>query len=358
MRRPVLFVLILFSAACDEPGSQANAQLDADAGGIDADDGDLGPDTSDPRDTAPGDTAPGPDITPSGPLVDPGCVDGEYREAIPSELASIDDLVANYSEADYLSFVDDVLARRYPLGAHLVSEGNRLGESRFGNCVSLFTSRRGQASTLLRELSTVVHECGHILDLSLGGFTSATYVVTTSRDFTCERGDAVSQGGDTFARSLINGDAYGPLLPDDIYKDIYLDGDPTDGRFDGGDQGFDSVLEEALQYVNSLATDYHLRDRLGGFTISARDGILTFLWYIQRYLRMARLGHPAAYSRLTNDACWREAILTVWGRAWLYLEASRNVPQLGIDDAEIEALVLDPDLLDEIARVRGAHGCE
>ena len=45
----------------------------------------------------------------------------------------------------------------------------------------------------------------------------------------------------------------------DNYANVYLDGDPDDDEFDGGDQGFNSLLEETLQYVNSLATGYAIR---------------------------------------------------------------------------------------------------
>lgn len=347
----------MWMMACDDPGTTDGVPQDAtDTSGADSD----APDSNDTTDTnGPGDTSDtSPDtVTPNSPLVDPRCVDGQYEEAISTALPSIDDLVSAYTEADYLAFADEVLARRYPTGAWLVAEGIREGSARFGNCVTRFTSNRGQAQSLLRQLSTVVHECGHVLDLSLSGFSDTVLVIDDSLRFECLRGDTTTRGGDTFARSLLNTDPYAALLPDDFYKDVYLDGDPDDQRFDSGDQGFNSVLEEAVQYVNSLATDYHLRDRLGGFSITAKDGILTFLWYIQRYLRMARLEYPAAYSRLTNDTCWREAILTTWGRAWLYLELARDNRNLGIDADTIEDLVRDPTLLDEIARLRGAHGC-
>jgi hypothetical protein len=346
--------------ACDEPGGQASSQLD----GTNTDTvADTVADTNQGEtDTAPtgqdADTTTAPDgQTGPPPIVDPSCVDGQYAESVETDLAPIADLVSTYSQADYLTFVNDVLERRYPLGAHLVREGNRVGMSTFGDCVERFTSRRSQASTLMRELSTVVHECGHILDIRSSGFSNNVYVITESLTFTCTRGDTTTRGGDTFARSLLNGDEYSALLPDDFYRDVYLDGDPTDNRFDGGDQGFSSVLEEATQYVNSLATDFYFRDQLGGFSITAKDGILTFLWYVQRYLRLARLEFPSAYQRLTTDSCWREAILTVWGRAWLYLEAARSNRQLGINAATIEDLVLDPNLLDEIERIRDAHGC-
>ncbi len=119
----------------------------------------------------------------------------------------------------------------------------------------------------------------------------------------------------------------------------------------GSDQGFSSVLEETTQYINSLATDWALLDQLR-FSISARDGILTFLWYIERYLHMARNQFPSVYERLSSDPCWRQAILTVWGRAWFYLDLTADIQQLGIDDDTIERLVLSPELLDEIDRIR------
>lgn len=174
--------------------------------------------------------------------------------------------------------------------------------------------------------------------------------------FTCGRGDTTTRGGDTFARSRMNGDTFSALLPDDFYRDVYLDGDPDDATFDGGDQGFNSVLEEATQYVNSLATDWALRDQLS-FSVSARDGILTFLWYIERYLYQARREFPNAYERLSGDTCWREAILTLWGRAWLYLDLTKEIDQLGIGDDVIEPLVLQPELLEEIDLLRERHGC-
>ncbi|MBW2460407.1 MAG: hypothetical protein JRH11_02090, partial [Deltaproteobacteria bacterium] len=124
------------------------------------------------------------------------------------------------------------------------------------------------------------------------------------------------------------------------------------------DQGFNSVLEEALQYVNSLATEYAFADQMTpGQRTTAKDGILTFLWYIERYLRMARLDFPAAHSFILGDACWREMILTIWGRAWLFLEITRDTASLGINDAALFALVEDPMLVEEIQRVRDAHGC-
>jgi hypothetical protein len=71
-----------------------------------------------------------------------------------------------------------------------------------------------------------------------------------------------------------------------------------------------------------------------------------------------RLETPRVYEGVLADACWRELILNVWGQAWLFLEATDGQRALGIDDAELEDLVKDPDLLAEIQRVRDAAGCD
>lgn len=366
-----LLALGAIASACDEPGSGSNGLADTDgfvADVIDSSGSDgtdpsdttvdttpdgLGADTVDALDTvdtAQPDTAEGPP-----PILREGCIDGDYDEALPDDRGDIAALVAGYDPASYHDFVDAVLGVRYPHGQLIVRGATAPGAS--FDCVEAFTSQRSRAQTLMTELSTVVHECGHMYDLDRGSFSGDFYLVAPDVTFSCSRGDAQGRGGDTFARSRMNGDAFASAIPGDFYRDVYLDGDPDDGTFDSGDQGFNSVLEEATQYINSLVTDWVFRDSLGGFGISARDGILTFLWYIERYLHMARNEFPTAYQRLSTDPCWREAILTVWGRAWFYLEVTDGLSQLGIDDATIEAQVTRADLLSEIERLRDLQGC-
>lgn len=310
-----------------------------------------------------GDGGPGADgSVPAGEWVDPACVDGMYSETLPDPTASIDDLVSGYSSTEYKSFIDAALSRRYPVGASLVRGG--LMHTMFGDCVDLFLDSRTDAGDVMRQLSTIVHECGHFYDLGEGGFSDSVYVLTPELTFTCLEGDTTSRGGQTFARSRIRNDAYAPLrMPCnggsgdcDFYADVYLDGDPDDAEFDGGDQGFNSVLEETVQYVNSLATSYAFNDQLSGMS-SQRDGILTFLWYLGRYLRMARTDYPDAYAWISGDACWRQAILTVWGRAWLFLEVTEGISTLGINDEALLELATHADMLEEIERLRALEGC-
>jgi hypothetical protein len=290
------------------------------------------------------------------------CLDESYTETLPDPAADLTAEKAAYSSAEPETFVLAALAKRYPIGKYLV-EGGLTDKSR--DCISDYLGNKSTASAVLPQLSTVVHECGHIFDVSLGGFSGSTFVIRDDLRFEC-KGLAYSGPKAGFARSLLNGDAYSALRPPcgggfdatcDSYADIYLDGNPKDAAFDSGDQGFDTVIEEAVQYVNSLACGYAFSDHYDYMT-SERDGILTFLWYIERYLHMARLEHPDVYQYIVSDVCWRDAILTVFGRARLYLDATQGDQSLGLNDAAIEKLVQIPELADEIDRIRSASGCQ
>ena len=297
---------------------------------------------------------------PMSGYVDPSCVDGMYSEGLPDPNVDISDI--SYS-GDIGAYVDSVLTRRYPVGAELVVGGRT--NTNFGqDCDVLFAGSPSTAEDLMGRINTIVHECGHLYDFTLSSGATSGYYVTSNLTLSCDRGDTTARGGDTFARSRITGDSYSALRPPcpsagdcDSYAPVYLDGNPDDQEFEGGDQGFSLLFEEAVQYVNSLATERAFVDQMpANQRTSARDGILTFLWWTERYLRMARLEYPDAYQRIT-DPCWRDAILTLWGRAWLYLEATDGMTPLGIDDAAILELVSDPDLLGEIERLRELEGC-
>jgi hypothetical protein len=303
---------------------------------------------------------------PMSPLVDPMCLDGQYREALPNNSASLADLTAGFTSAGTDMFVQDVLTRRYPFGWTLVDAG-RGGRI---NCLMAFVNDRSSASAEIGQLGTAVHECGHFADLDAASGSTNVYFVRSDLTMMGAQGDSTARRGQTFARSLIRNDSYQaarPVCPMgssgprcDFYATIYLNGDPTDGNFESGDQGFNLLLEEVLQYSNSLAVGYAYADqRRAGSSVSDRDGMLTFLWYVERYLHMARLEYPMAYEHLVNGdgGRWRQLILTIWGRAWLYLEATESLPGLGIEDDMLMPLVMTPELLDEIERLRTAQGC-
>ena len=296
-------------------------------------------------------------------FTDLGCIDGQWRESWPDRDENLDDLVAGYDRARVNDFIFDVLARRYPLGGHLVEVGLEMGA--FEDCIGFFLRDTSNADAVVLQLSTIVHECGHSANLGSGGFGDNAYIMTEMLTMSCAGGDTTERFGETFARSRIRNDGYQGLRPPcngritrtcDHYADVYLDGNPDDGNFEGGDQGFNSLLEETLQYVNSLATGYAFEDFYRG-SRSERDGILTFLWYLERYLRMARLDYPDAYDHISGNECWRRSILQVWGRAWMYLSLTDGSERLGISDDAILNLVTEPELLEEISRLRQIEGC-
>jgi len=369
--RTLSFLLCLTFAACATAppypvGAPAAGYGDAGGDTSLAADSASGQDTTSSQDAAPGQDAPGA----TSPLVAKGCIDGQYQEAVPANTASLAELKASYDQADAQGFLDAVLALRSPVGRHVLQVGikAKLGGNP-KNCFDTFLSaqQRKSAGGVLGMASTLVHECGHFADLAAGGFANSTYIINQTTQFSCA---GASHGGNnqSFARSLLLGDAYAPLRPPcggkfgqdcDHYADIYLNGDANDATFQGGDQGYSSVLEETVQYVNSLATDYALEDQIqSGGKISARDGILTFLWYLQRYLRLARLEHPKVYAYIAGNDCWRKATLTTWGRAWLYLEATKGHAKLSLAGDKLYELATAPELLSEIQRLREAAGCQ
>lgn len=298
-----------------------------------------------------GGTAPDPDK--------PGCAQSQYTETLPTA-SSLSGL--SFSPATANDFLLAALGERYPTGKEIVEGGlsSKLAQSQ-GNCIDRFLSDTSSAAAVLRQAPTVVHECGHFYDLGKGSGSTSGYVVAPGLEFSCKQGDTTSRGGKTFARSLLRSDGFYPKRKAcngsvksgcDFYADVYLDGSASDSSFQGGDQGYNSVLEEANQYVNSLATALAFEDTYKGSKASERDGILTFLWYIERYLKMAREDYPEAYALISEDACWRQATLSVWDRGWFYLKATEDSDNLGLDDAAIETLVKDASLTREIDALR------
>ena len=285
--------------------------------------------------------------------IDMECLDGQFSESINDHDLDIMDLFENYDPDLAPDFIYQILARRYPFGEELVRTG-RMGQ--IGDCLDIFLRDRSSPEAVIRQVSTIVHECGHFADIDAGMFRNNVYLINDGLTFSCQGGDAVGRGnGKTFARSLINRDEYALEAcrrgPDcDFYRSVYLDGDPDNSDFEGGDQGYNSVLEETAQYINSIAVGYAFHDYYSG-SVSERDGILTFLWYITRYLKMAREDYPEAYEFISTDPCWRELLLTLWGRAWLYLELTEGFPQLGINDEAIQSRI-NADLVGEIDRIR------
>lgn len=296
---------------------------------------------------------------------------------MPPKTADISAEMSSYDKSKYKQFIYGVLLKRYPFGHYLVKNAPPHSQTK-EDCIDYFL-KQGMSKNLvsapemIKGLSTWVHECGHFFaGLQFG---KHKYPIKTGLELTCSgMGAADSKlpqykpmGFNSVPRSSIKSDKWSAKHPPcaspfdkgcDKYAYIYLGGDPDNGKFESGDQGFDLLMEEVVQYVNSLATSYAFEDKYqAGTKRSARDGILNFLWYLQRYLYLVRTKHAAVHKALLADACWRKLILNVWGRGWLYLEATKSSLKLGMQDKKLEGLVTDPELMEEIQLVRKAHGC-
>lgn len=136
----------------------------------------------------------------------------------------------------------------------------------------------------------------------------------------------------------------------DNYAMVYLQGG-------SGMQGFNTLLDEYCAYVHSLAAKYCTRDSLPqGQRTSARDGILTMMYYVETYLKLARTNHPADYAAITGDPQHIRLILTNWARAEFYLNLTGPIASLGLRDDMIRPFTYDPANLEEINRLRSLPG--
>ena len=285
---------------------------------------------------------------------DPACLDGQYREAFARNDIDVSDIIANFTpdtngNASAKALMVDILSRRFPLGAYLIEQGTSSGA--FKDCPWLFVNDLTSVEDIINGVSGAVHECGHSVDLK-GDF--GTYVFTESLQFSCSGGSHYNTPAPP-AQSLLRNDEFVHLWPpclDNQYSncDFYAASHWTH-------QSMSSLLEELLQYVNDIAASYAVYD-LSEMPIIEREGALTMLWWLQRYLRIMRTDptYSNVYEQLLGSTCWQEMILSVWGRAWLFLDATAALASN--DDREIQSFIEDPTLLEEIDRIRVLSGCK
>jgi hypothetical protein len=193
----------------------------------------------------------------------------------------------------------------------------------------------------IRRLSTALHEGVHKFGFEHGDFWTTAYVLGTDRVETL-------LDLETFHRSEIY-DELAPEMQAIGYADTYLKGS-------SGEQGLDSVLDEVNAYTYSLIVDTAVVDQfLPGLSRSSQDGLLTFLLYLEEYLRLARTRHPDDYAEILGSPGVPAFILTLWDRALFYLELSGDDPRLYIDAPTIRPHVFDPARVAEIERLWDAH---
>ena len=316
-------------------------------------------------------------------VVDKNCIDGKFcieeKELFykRSDMPSINDLVQQYNQSDYMQFIYDVLQRRFPTGKAIIEKAG--GK----NAIDFWLQNKNTARDILMGLPMAIHEVGHGIDKSNPENWYYVAKLKNGSDLTFTtpgmHGVLSNSNSPMYAmeRSLLLADTEnskrppkestkiktsnefgsGPYGSDNMFAETYLIGDPTDKTFDSGDQGYNSLIEETLQYINSLATVYYFNDYKPTNSIgSDYHAVLTLLWWNERYLAKIRVKHPDQYKYLINNQAWRELILTLWGRAWKYLYTDVAGQQPDADF--LKYLVKQNEMLSEIQLIRDACGCK
>ncbi len=247
------------------------------------------------------------------------------------DMADLSDLEAGYNGTNLRVTLQGISQRRYPPALGLIEAQTDAELNRW------FTGSMGSFRAVMDRYEVAVHEGAHIWGFDRFSFDSYSYRVV-------DDGLIIETAFlDNFDRSEIL--SRHPDASGDFYASTYLEGA-------SGAQGFNTLLDEYNAYTHSLASRHCTRDYLGGASTSARDGILTFMWYVETYLKIAREEHTADYRAIQNDPAHVEMILTVWDRAEYWLEVTADEPGLGIDDDALKARVYEADNLDEIERLR------
>ena len=257
-----------------------------------------------------------------------------YSEPLCNDTADLSDLASGYTVGALRSTAEAIAMRRYPIGLVFIEEQ---GDEYLPGWFQDTTTFGG----VLDGFETAVHEGAHIWDFSNSPGGQHLYRVRDDLTIT-------TAALDNYARSEIL--ALHVDRDSDIYDEVYLE------DF-SGTQGFNNLLDEYNAYVHSLAARYCTRDSLGSTRrISARDGILTMMYYVELYLKVARTNHPDDYAEIIGDPGHLEMILTVWDRAEFWLDITEGMTELGIRDETIRGWVYQADNLLEIEMLRDLAG--
>jgi len=247
------------------------------------------------------------------------------------DMADLSDVADAYDPSKLRQTLVEVSELRYPPAVAFIDAQSD------SNLNAWFMGSDGNFGQVMDRYEVAVHEGAHIWGFDHFSFSSYSYRIVDD-DHIIETAYL-----DNFYRSEIL-DRH-PDPGSDFYSDTYLTGG-------SGAQGFNTLLDEYNAYTHSLASRHCIRDQFGGGSTSARDGILTFMWYVETYLKIAREDHPDDYDDIVADNATVDVILDIWDRAEFWLEVTDGDDSLGIDDDEIAELTYDPDNLEEINRLR------
>jgi hypothetical protein len=117
-----------------------------------------------------------------------------------------------------------------------------------------------------------------------------------------------------------------------------------DGTYLQGQQGQGDVTvlaDDLASAVNGLACLAAVADHLQG-GVGARDAADAQLYYLELYLKRARLAHPTVYAALKADPSWQKVVRYAWARVSFWAQTSAQLGGIAIADKPIWAHVTDP----------------
>jgi hypothetical protein len=272
------------------------------------------------------DAAPGGDTAPPGD--DSSKPDACYRETYLPKVP-IDDLVTAHASGKWLSTSLEVTKRRYPTG-HFILDTEKSDPQLAG------FAEPGRFDSLMESLMTMCHEETHGYDYEHAKPSRHTYLL---RDDLIIDVPKLS----TFPRSEVL-----TYIVDDstsLYDGTYLEG--SMGTYD-----FADMNDELNAYVNGLACITAVAERIDG-GISARDGAIAHILYLQLYLKRARLAHASTYASIKADANWQKFVRFSWARVHFWDAEAKAFPNLQIGVDRIWAHVNEAANLDEIRQFTG-----
>ena len=130
-----------------------------------------------------------------------------------------------------------------------------------------------------------------------------------------------------------------------IYRDLYLTGSQ-------GEDGFPELLDELNCYVHDLGFMALTGDYIETGT-SGKDGAIAFLYFLELYLKRARINYPNYYAQLQAEESIVDLVGSLWRRTHHLLAVSDEYTVIEISYRQIAALAHKAENMDEISQFVG-----
>ena len=212
------------------------------------------------------------------------------------------------------------------------------------NDMNFFTTWLFCENPPLYNLTAAVHETNHQLSFKLSDYTNGFYGYYLGNEQTL-----TVKMKNLFYRSKIS-EYLDAFDKGQNYYELYLTGD-------SGNQDITVLLDEVNAYTHSLNSSICFVDLISKYTMqSDRDGLATFMYYFELYLKKARISYPDQWKQMYNDPEYLDLFAALWKRAESVLKTGLKHSQLGIQDKFIIKRVYDKKNIDELVQVFAKGG--